>query len=201
MARNLVIPVFIILLILLIVLTAPSARSSEPVSPRSYSETTKSGQNKKFRLVRTTGNKSDTTNFVWTSFGTVDSILGGTILYGYQERIANVKLNNYFTADDSSITFYPSINQTEDSDGTCELHAPLEAGKNWQYKLTDTAEAGIVSMTETVVVPAGTYKDCLVVETAPGIEKYYAPDIGLIKIVEKGKGYTTMSELVFVNNN
>jgi len=179
-----------------VIFAGMSVRESIAQSPSSYAEPMKTSVKKNFRSIRTVGQKQDTAVFQWISFGRVDSLFDGTILYGYQQLVGKAKLNAYFAADDSGIVYYPGITQTEDSDAANELHAPLTAGSAWIYRLGDTARLRISAIGETVAVPAGTYKNCVVVETAPGVQKIYAPDIGLIKIHEQSDNYSAVTELV-----
>ncbi|HZV13544.1 MAG TPA: hypothetical protein VFA55_10040 [Candidatus Kapabacteria bacterium] len=184
---------------LLLSLIAVSA-FAQGLTPRRYCEPIKPNVRKVFHLIHTAAGKSDTTNFEWYTYGQLDSLDDGTgtILYSYQDRRPRVTLKGIYSVCDTALTYYPSRDQTEDSDAVYELRAPLEKDNLWQYQLTDPGMAKIIATGETVAVPAGTYKDCIVVRIGDGTTKYYAPDIGIVKTVTKDANFMDVTELVSV---
>ncbi|HET7153285.1 MAG TPA: hypothetical protein VFJ29_05935 [Candidatus Kapabacteria bacterium] len=174
---------------------------AQELTPRRFCEPVKPNVRKIFHLIHSAAGKSDTTETQWYTYGRYDSLDDGTatILYSYQIHQERATLKNIYSVCDTALAYFPSRDQTEDSDAVYELRAPLEKDNLWQYKLTDDGMAKIVSTGETVTVPAGTYKDCILVKIGDGTMKYYAPDVGIVKTVTKDANFTDTMELVSVN--
>lgn len=184
----------------LFLLIAGVSASAQELTPRRFCEPIKPNVRKVFHMIHAAAGKSDTTNFEWYTYGRMDSLDDGTatILYSYQDRRPRVTLKSIYSVCDTALTYFPARDQTEDSDAVYELRSPLEKDNLWQYKLTDDGMTKIIASGEAVTVPAGTYKDCIVTKLPDGTIKYYAPDIGMVKTVNKGADFTDTVELVSV---
>jgi len=82
------------------------------------------------------------------------------------------------------------------------LKFPIKLGESWTIRLSRNQEftRRIKSVSETVTVPAGTFRDCLVVEYESVTTgdtgniryrstSYYAPDVGLVKLEHEQPEY------------
>jgi len=69
-----------------------------------------------------------------------------------------------------------------------KLKFPLKVGTTWSvYIFESTIIYKIVSVNETVKVPAGTFKNCIKVVANDLIAAWYAPGVGLVKGDLRGK--------------
>ena len=118
---------------------------------------------------------------------------------------------DYFAQDDAGNVYYLGEDVDEYADGKVTSHdgawllgkdtktlgmlLPAHPKVGDKFKSEDVSKAidesdVVLSLTATVTVPAGTYKNCLKIEEHPageGVEyKYYAPGIGVVREVPTG---------------
>ncbi|WP_052712161.1 SH3 domain-containing protein [Domibacillus indicus] len=74
-----------------------------------------------------------------------------------------------------------------------EISYPLKSGKTWRHDFDTRITYKITGTNGTVKTQAGTFKSITTVQSSEGYINYYAPKIGLVKQVYRGK---TVSELV-----
>ncbi|MED4205259.1 SH3 domain-containing protein [Neobacillus mesonae] len=81
------------------------------------------------------------------------------------------------------------------SENVALLKYPLKTGKSWDnwieaYKY----RVKITSTTKTVKTPAGTFKNCVEVKDGSYVS-YFAPNVGFVKGIEKGKVHSQLIKL------
>lgn len=81
------------------------------------------------------------------------------------------------------------------SEYTTSIKYPIKIGKKWSIEMGGDGFALVTSVTKTVKVPAGTFKNCIEVMTSDGYLFYYAKNVGFVKGVYQGVTYNKLIKM------
>lgn len=116
-----------------------------------------------------------------------ETSLCDTIEMAGQTFITDTTYTTYMNVTDEGLHIYTSLT---DLDSVSVVPFPLEVGLTWQFSENPPMTAEILSLTETVNVPAGTFENCMElkltwVEQGNTVENItdFAPDVGKVKNV------------------
>lgn len=97
----------------------------------------------------------------------------------------NGKLTRFLVRENTNGLYigYPA------SEWDVDLKYPLFDGKRWDNydEMMDTTMYHAVSVDRTVETPAGTFKNVVEVQSSTGWTEFYAPEVGVIKVMRNGK--------------
>ncbi len=104
-----------------------------------------------------------------------------------QTLVIDSTYTTYMRLTDQGLYSYVSL---AGGDSVSFVPFPLQVGATWQFSENPPMTAEIVSLTETVTVPAGTFENCLElrvwwIESGSTLENVssFAPDVGRVKNV------------------
>ena len=113
--------------------------------------------------------------------------LSDTLEMGGQTFITDTTYTTYMNVTDEGLHIYTNLT---DPDSVSIVPFPLEVGLTWQFSENPPMTAEILSLTETVNVPAGTFENCMELkltwmEQGNTVENItdYAPNVGKVKNV------------------
>jgi hypothetical protein len=110
------------------------------------------------------------------------SISNGNYYWDYVYSYGGEQYSTFYYHEDGTGLY---IGNEKENYYLTELKYPIAVGKSWSQKDPYTGEkitTEIISTTETVKIKSGTYKNCVVTKDTKGNYRYYAMDVGLIKI-------------------
>jgi len=108
----------------------------------------------------------------------------------WKEIESNGKVGHFLAREDQAGLYHGY----QESYYNIELAYPLYNGKKFDdWTTSDTYT--IVSLTQVVTTKAGTFRNVVEVKATDGWTYYYAPNIGHIKSVEKGKVFSELMKL------
>lgn len=83
------------------------------------------------------------------------------------------------------------------SEWDVDLKYPLFEGKRWDNydESKDTTLYHVVSVDRTIKTPAGTFKNVVEVQSTTGWTEFYAPRVGVIKTLQKGKTFSELTKI------
>ncbi|WP_338751833.1 SH3 domain-containing protein [Bacillus sp. FJAT-52991] len=112
--------------------------------------------------------------------------------YGWDKWISHNTKEAYLVGEDNKGLYlgWP------ESEYYIEIAYPLKVGKTWDYGYEGEGTSKIKSINGTVTTPAGTFKNVVTVKSSDGYISYYAPNVGFIKGMEKGKTTSILVSLV-----
>jgi hypothetical protein len=196
------------ILLLVVIVADVLCLSSCEKTPKEYFPLTE-GMTYKFEVVSKGTDMYAQDWFEWENLPGRD--LNGKRVVPRRVTVANGHSSLIFYSEERDGIFNVAVQGVNDpephlvSPPICLLRTPLRAGQSWQTAMqlhnneTALQTRSTIEMTDEVVsVPAGTFKNCLRVRSVGSnenrdIEKvtWYAPNVGIIKFMQKDKPHTT----------